>query len=150
MFEFYDPLPLLCVSENCISITTVRLVAAECVSLAVNKLLYFSTNKPQYLKICNDATLPKDALFCTGQHIATWYISHLVNKGEVLNPISPGALMWHLARRGLYYCLMPDCAWRCRTSTLIMVPINFWRNSDPFKKKSILITQKLTKLEHFL
>ena len=25
---------------------------------------------------------------------------------------------------------------RCRTSTLIMVPFNFWQNSDPFKKKT--------------
>ena len=28
-----------------------------------------------------------------------------------------------------------DYACQCRTSTLIMVPINFWRNSDPFKKE---------------
>ena len=42
------------------------------------------------------------------------------------------ALMWHLTRRGLCNCLIPDYARRCRTSTLIMVPINFWRNSDPF------------------
>ena len=38
-------------------------------------------------------------------------------------------------RRGLFHCLMPDYARRCRTSTLIMVPINFWQNSDPLKKK---------------
>ena len=51
-------------------------------------------------------------------------------------------LMWHLTRRGLYHCLMPDYAWRCRTSTLIMVPINFWRNSDPFKKKEHFSSSK--------
>ena len=39
-----------------------------------------------------------------------------------------------LPHRGLCHCLMPDYARRCRTSTLIMVPINFCRNSDPFKK----------------
>ena len=31
---------------------------------------------------------------------------------------------------------MPNYAHRCRTSTLIIVPINFWRNSDPFKKRT--------------
>ena len=46
--------------------------------------------------------------------------------------------------------LMPDYAHRYRTSTLIMVPINFWRNSDQFKKKNIFLAQKLTVLEHFL
>ena len=53
-------------------------------------------------------------------------------------------------RKGLCHCLMPDYTRRCRTSPLIMVPINFWRNSDPFKKKNIFLAQKLTKLEHFL
>ena len=47
--------------------------------------------------------------------------------------------MWHLTHRGLYHCLMPDYVWRCQTSTLIMVPIIFWQNSDPFKKKNILL-----------
>ena len=44
---------------------------------------------------------------------------------------------------------LPDYARRCRTSTLIMVPINFWRNSDPFKKKKIFLTQQLTMIRHF-
>ena len=52
-------------------------------------------------------------------------------------------------RRGLCHCLKPDYAHKCRTSTLIMVPINYWQNSDPFKKKHFL-AQKFTKLEHFL
>ena len=47
-------------------------------------------------------------------------------------------LMWHLARRGLYQCSMPDYASMCQTSTMIMVPINLWQNSDPFKKKTLL------------
>ena len=34
--------------------------------------------------------------------------------------------------RGLCHCLLPDYAQRCQTSTLIMVPIKFWQNSDPF------------------
>ena len=34
-------------------------------------------------------------------------------------------------------------------TALIMVPINFWRNSDPFKKKTFFPPQKLTELEHF-
>ena len=29
-----------------------------------------------------------------------------------------------------------------------MVPIEFWRNSDLFKKKNIFLAQKLAKLEH--
>ena len=45
--------------------------------------------------------------------------------------------------------LKTDYAHWCRTSTLIMVPINFWRNSDLFKKKNIFLAQKLTELEHF-
>ena len=45
-------------------------------------------------------------------------------------------VMWHLAHRGLYRFLMPDYSHRCRTSTLIMIPINFWWNSDPFKKRT--------------
>ena len=59
-------------------------------------------------------------------------------------------MVWHFARKDLYHCLMPDYAWRYRTSTLIMAPINFWWNSDPFKKKNIFLAQKLTELEHFL
>ena len=31
-----------------------------------------------------------------------------------------------------------------------MVPINFWQNSDPFKKREYFLTQKLTKIEHFI
>ena len=50
-----------------------------------------------------------------------------------------------------WVCLfpMPHYSRRCRISTLIMVPINFWRNSDLFKKKNIFLAQKLIKLEHF-
>ena len=59
-------------------------------------------------------------------------------------------LMWLLTCRGLYKCLMPDYACRCQTNTLIMVPINFWRNYDTFIKKEIFLDQKLTELEHFL
>ena len=48
------------------------------------------------------------------------------------------------------FCLyaMPHYASGCRISTLIMKPINFWRNSDLLKKKNIFLAQKLTKLEH--
>ena len=38
-----------------------------------------------------------------------------------------------------------DCG--CPISTLMMVPINFWHNSD-LLKKNIFLAQKLTKLEH--
>ena len=69
-------------------------------------------------------------------------------KFGVTPPPPHWALMWHLSHRCLCQCFMPDYAWRCRTSTLIMVPINFWRNSDTFKKKHFL-AQKLNKLEHF-
>ena len=31
-------------------------------------------------------------------------------------------------------------------TVLIMVPINFWRNSDPYKKKNMFLAQKLTEL----
>ena len=77
-----------------------------------------------------------------------WFRNHCI----ILYPLEGegGAhwtLMWHLACRGLYHCLMPDYARRCRTSALIMVPVNFWRNSDPLKIKHI--AQKLTKLKHF-
>ena len=58
-------------------------------------------------------------------------------------------LMWHLTRRGLCQCLMPDYARRCRTSTLIMVPINFWRNSDPFKKKEHFSSSKNDRVRAF-
>ena len=34
---------------------------------------------------------------------------------------------------GLYQCFMPDYACSCQTNTLIMVPINYWQNSHPFK-----------------
>ena len=50
----------------------------------------------------------------------------------------------HLTCSGLYQCFMLDYAQKCRTSTLIMVPINFWRNFDPFKIKKIFLAQKLT------
>ena len=45
--------------------------------------------------------------------------------------------------------LMLDCARGFRTSTLRMVQMDFWRNSDLFKKKNIFLAQKLTKSEHF-
>ena len=50
-----------------------------------------------------------------------------------------------------WLCLypMPHYGRGCRISTLIMVPINFWRNSDLFKKKNIFLAQKLTILELF-
>ena len=59
------------------------------------------------------------------------------------------ALMWHLNRSDLCQCLMPDYAQRCRTSTLIMVPINFWRNSDPFKKKEHFSSSKIDQVRAF-
>ena len=55
-------------------------------------------------------------------------------------------LMWHLTRSGLYHCLMPYYAQRCQTSTLIMVPINFWRNSDPFKRKQHFSSSKIDRV----
>ena len=36
-----------------------------------------------------------------------------------------------------------------RISTLIIVSINFWRNSDLFKKKKIFLAQIMTELERF-
>ena len=53
-------------------------------------------------------------------------------------------------RRGLCHCLMPDYALRCRTSTMIMVPINFWRNSDPFKKEEHFSSSKMDRVRAFL
>ena len=46
-----------------------------------------------------------------------------------------GLLCDTLPRRGLFQCLMLDYACRGRLSTLIMVPINFGQNSNPFKKQ---------------
>ena len=43
--------------------------------------------------------------------------------------------MWHLARSGLSWLLISDYTLWFRTSPLMMVPINFWWNSDLFKKK---------------
>ena len=55
-------------------------------------------------------------------------------------------LMWHLTREGIYLSFMPDYAQKCRTRSLIMVPIEFWRNSDLFKKKEhFFLAQKLVK-----
>ena len=61
----------------------------------------------------------------------------------------PHTLMWHLTRRGLYQCLMLDYAHRCRTSTLIMVSINFWQNSDPFKNEEHFSSSKIDRLRAF-
>ena len=79
-----------------------------------------------------------------------WFRNHCI----ILYPLEGegGAhwtLMWHLACRGLYHCLMPDYAWRCWTSTLIMVPINFWQNSDPFKKKEHFSSSKTNRVKAF-
>ena len=42
---------------------------------------------------------------------------------------------------------MPYYGRGCRISTLIMIPISFWPNSDLFKtKKNIFLAQKLTKV----
>ena len=41
------------------------------------------------------------------------------------------------------------CALRCNASFLVMLPFDFWRNSDLFEKKNIFLAQKLTKLEQF-
>ena len=51
----------------------------------------------------------------------------------------------------IWLCLfpMPHYGHGCGISTLIMVPINFWRNTDLFKK-SVFLAQKLIKLEHFI
>ena len=65
-----------------------------------------------------------------------------------------GGAKWLLCdtspRRGLCNCLMPNYARRCRNSTLIMVPINFWRNSDPFKKKKHFSSSKIDRVRAFL
>ena len=52
--------------------------------------------------------------------------------------------------RVLHQCLMPSYACRFRTSTLIMVPINFWRDSDPFKKKEHFSSSKIDRVRAFL
>ena len=59
------------------------------------------------------------------------------------------ALMWHFARRGLHQFLMPDYSHRCRTSKPIMVPLNFWWNSNPFKKSTFFLSKKLRNLSIF-
>ena len=45
------------------------------------------------------------------------------------------ALMWHLARRGVSWFLISEYALWFPTSPLMMVPINFWWNSDLVKKR---------------
>ena len=52
-----------------------------------------------------------------------------------LTPPPHWALMWHLTSEGSLSLFNAGLKRRCRTSTLIMVPINVWRNSDPFEKK---------------
>ena len=37
----------------------------------------------------------------------------------------------------------------CRRSSLISLPMNFWRNSDPFKRKNIFLAQKSSEVELF-
>ena len=39
--------------------------------------------------------------------------------------------------------------YRCQTNTLIIEPINFWRNSNPLKKNNTFLAKKWTELEHF-
>ena len=50
-----------------------------------------------------------------------------------------------------WVCLypMPHYGRGCRISTLIMVPINFWRNSDLFKKKEHFSSSKIDKVRAF-
>ena len=51
----------------------------------------------------------------------------------------------------IWICLypMPHCGCVCSNSTLIMVPINFWRNSDLFKKKEHFSSSKIDKVRAF-
>ena len=44
---------------------------------------------------------------------------------------------------------MPHYGRWCRISTLIMVPINFWQNSDLFKKKEHFFSSKIDKVRAF-
>ena len=41
------------------------------------------------------------------------------------------------------------CALRCNASFLVMLPFDFWRNSDLFEKKNTFLAQKLSDFEHF-
>ena len=52
-------------------------------------------------------------------------------------------------RRGLCQSFMLEYAHRCRTSTVIIVPINFWQNSDPFKKKEHFSSSKIDRVRAF-
>ena len=58
--------------------------------------------------------------------------------------------MWHLARSGLSWFLISDYTLWFRTSPLMMVPINFWWNSDLFKKKEHFSSSKTDKVRTFL
>ena len=104
-----------------IVVLDVFLYAVFCISLFVYKPLCFVYCQAQLSHSCQ--LQPKWLSFSLILHF--------------IHPLPPQnwVLMWHLTRRGLCHCLMPDYARRSRTSTLIMVPIKFWRNSDPFKKK---------------
>ena len=45
---------------------------------------------------------------------------------------------------------MPNYGRGCLISTLITVPINFWRNSDLFKKKEPFSSSKIDQVRAFL
>ena len=55
-------------------------------------------------------------------------------------------LWWDTSWKLVCLYPMPHYARGCRISTLIMVPINFWRNSDLFKKKERFSSLKIDKV----
>ena len=66
-------------------------------------------------------------------------------------PPSPHIWRWSDTSpcKGVSFFLMPSHSHRDLCKILMMVQINFWSNSVPFKKKNIVLAQKLTKLDHF-
>ena len=73
-------------------------------------------------------------------------ITILINNEPTPPTVGSDMTLWQI-----WICLypMPHCGCVCSNSTLIMVPINFWRNSDLFKKKEHLSSSKIDNFRAF-
>ena len=73
--------------------------------------------------------------------------------GKILDLVRKGGghsgLLCDTSSKRVCLYLMPHYGRGCRISTLIMVPINFWRNSDLFKKKEHFSSSKIDNFRAF-
>ena len=126
------------------------------VDLTLLDLVLLSGSKSMFLQIlclAKHTVLLRNPKPKTTKNIASWSDINQVRlvRIDLVSKVKGAFILGYLYFE-IIFLLRSSSFWgrRCLTSTLIMVPINFWQNSDPFKKREHFSSSKIDRVRAFL